>query len=412
MRIYWANGLFTEAQRSFNSEWAQELRDHGFDVFLPQELAANDPGHSPEDWEIFHADTSELLTADILVAVVDDETIDSGVATEAGIAYAAGIPVVGVYTDIRRNRDSGRMYKNLFVLGLFESSLGIVHTKDALIRRLRDGAIDPPTLGADPQDKHRSDRLAELDQVIGRLERSYVPRWSSYDSVISLLERDPVAQLVDFGCGTGRLAQRMADRAMTNHYLGYDIDSARVAEANNRGLDRDRYAFTDSFAELMTHIRGDPKPRTLNASFVLHDMDGLADLRAIGAYLSGCRAIIHDLAADDLPVLTRLISLAMGALPDSRLERRFSIARLSQVCEGLGLSIESLEPIRLEVVFESPDDVLDYCTVFKILHGADLPLPVRMPVKRRYDLLQRRLDRQTFPLTDQRLFVRIYGVLQ
>ncbi|MEQ1701792.1 MAG: nucleoside 2-deoxyribosyltransferase [Ilumatobacteraceae bacterium] len=411
-RIYWANGLFTEAQRAFNAEWAHALRLTGYEVFLPQELDANDPSHSPESWEIFHADTQELLDCDVLVAVVDDETIDSGVATEIGLAYGAGIPVVGVYTDIRRNRESGRMYKNLYVLGLLESSLGVVHSQEELARVLSDHLAGGGQIAAVSDDVHRSDRLAQLDQVIGRLENSYAPRWSSYDSVIALLERGPSTRMIDFGCGTGRLAQRMSERSLQHEYLGYDVDSSRIAEARARGLDAAKYDFTDSYPTLLERVRSSDSPTALNASFVLHDMTGLADLRAIGAFLSGSSAIIHDLAADDLPGLMRIMSLALGALPDPRLERRFSIARLSQVCERLGLEISSLEPIRLEVTFDSPDDVMDYCHVFGLLAGADLPIPARMPVKRRYELLNRQLERVNFPLVDQRLFVRILGVLK
>lgn len=358
-QIYWANSLFTEAQRAFNIEWVSLLRSHGYVVFLPQEIATNDPDYNPESWEIFHADTTELLDSDLLVAVVDDETIDSGVATEIGLAYAAGIPVVGVYTDLRRNRKFGRMYKNLYVLGLLESSLGVVHSKEELLARLASHAESASVSETiEVSDLYSSNRLVQLDEVVGRLESSYVPRWSSYDSVISLMERETDSRLVDFGCGTGKLAQRMAERVMQNQYLGYDIDSGRVHKARGRGLDSSRYIFTDDFAELIGVVRRISSTRTLNASFVLHDLADLTDLQALSACLSGSHAIIHDLAADDLPRLTRTISLALGALPHSRLERRFSISRLSTVCERLGLNIHSLEPIKLKVVFETPSDVL------------------------------------------------------
>jgi predicted TPR repeat methyltransferase len=229
--------------------------------------------------------------------------------------------------------------------------------------------------------------------------------------VIALLEKGGTRELIDFGCGTGRLAQRLTERAFDVSYLGYDIDTSRIDKANNRGLSPDRFIFTSDFSELMTHVRTLTTPTTLNASFVLHDMDSLSDLRAIGAYLAGSSVIIHDLAAGDLPALNRTLSLALGVVPDARYERRFSIYSLSTVCDRLGLQIQTLEPIRLEVVFETPMDLMDYCHVFGVLRGADMPLHTLMPIKRRYELLQRYLERVTFPFVDDRLFVRIFGVL-
>ena len=40
-------------------------------------------------------DTEAVLKSDVLVAVLDGQLIDPGVASEIGIAYQAGIPIVG-----------------------------------------------------------------------------------------------------------------------------------------------------------------------------------------------------------------------------------------------------------------------------------------------------------------------------
>ena len=45
------------------------------------------------------ADTEKVLESDLMIALLDGLTIDPGVASEIGVAYAKGIPVIGLYTD-------------------------------------------------------------------------------------------------------------------------------------------------------------------------------------------------------------------------------------------------------------------------------------------------------------------------
>jgi len=108
--------------------------------------------------------------------VLDDETIDSGVASEIGLAHAAGRAVVGVYTDIRRDRAEGRMYKNLYVLGLIESSLGMVHTKEELIKALAAWQGETLRKRVAPRLMGEERRQGSIDQMIDQLERRYQPR--------------------------------------------------------------------------------------------------------------------------------------------------------------------------------------------------------------------------------------------
>ena len=133
-RIYWANALFSEADREFNEKCAAILRDAGYSVFLPQETPMTFET-APTNEEIFRVDTEEIIKADILVACIDQFPIDSGVACEIGIAYASGKLVVGFYTDIRRQREgSGRMYKNQYVMGAIEAGGQLVHGIDELLQ--------------------------------------------------------------------------------------------------------------------------------------------------------------------------------------------------------------------------------------------------------------------------------------
>jgi nucleoside 2-deoxyribosyltransferase len=135
VRIYWANALFSDADREFNRVSVEKVRAAGYSIFLPQEAFAGDA--DPSNEEIFQVDTNELQASDVVVACLDQFPIDAGVACEIGVAYASDIPVIGLYTDIRKDRKGeGRMYKNQYVLGAIETSGKIVSTLDELIKAL------------------------------------------------------------------------------------------------------------------------------------------------------------------------------------------------------------------------------------------------------------------------------------
>ena len=70
--------------------------DKTIDLYLPQENAAiNDKAYADSKM-IALADTENVLASDLLVALLDGPTIDAGVASEIGVAYAKGIPVVAL----------------------------------------------------------------------------------------------------------------------------------------------------------------------------------------------------------------------------------------------------------------------------------------------------------------------------
>lgn len=105
MKIYFANGLFSQADFDFNAQTVAAIRaaHPDWEIYLPQENAAiNDKMAYADSKMIAQADTESLVASQLVIAVLDGVTIDAGVASEVGVAYASGIPVVGLYTDSRR----------------------------------------------------------------------------------------------------------------------------------------------------------------------------------------------------------------------------------------------------------------------------------------------------------------------
>lgn len=122
MKIYWANSIFNEADRKFNHECVQLLRQEGFTVLNPQENRFNKCQTESSAAEIFGKDTAMVFDCDILIACIDQECIDCGVACELGIAWSLSKKIFGLYTDFRQFRkDEGKMYKNPYVIGCIEN---------------------------------------------------------------------------------------------------------------------------------------------------------------------------------------------------------------------------------------------------------------------------------------------------
>jgi nucleoside 2-deoxyribosyltransferase len=134
VKIYFAGPLFTPAERSFIDECAAQLRDAGFDVFVPHEHELALDGTVTAE-RIFATDWSALREADAVLAILDGPVIDDGTACEIGIFYALmrGDPAKKGH-DLRASRDSGREGEvkglNLFVVGCIEAAGTIVTSLD------------------------------------------------------------------------------------------------------------------------------------------------------------------------------------------------------------------------------------------------------------------------------------------
>ena len=103
---------------------------------------------------IAEADTKRLLSADLMIAILDGPVIDNGVASEIGVAYAAKIPILGLYTDNRRLGAANQQklgalqqvaenqfhYLNLYTTGLIKLNGAILTDEDSLIASIKSRA--------------------------------------------------------------------------------------------------------------------------------------------------------------------------------------------------------------------------------------------------------------------------------
>lgn len=156
MKAYLANALFSRADFLYNDYLASYIRQEfpELTLYVPQENGEiNDKTKLATSEDIAYADVTEIENSDFMIAVLDGQDIDSGVAAEIGIMYQLGRPIIGLYTDIRqKGTDNGSkiemlrqdvtenqfQYRNLFVMGLIKRSGGvIVEEEDELM-----GAID------------------------------------------------------------------------------------------------------------------------------------------------------------------------------------------------------------------------------------------------------------------------------
>lgn len=155
MKIYFASPLFSNMERIYNADVVSRIRNQypDVEVYLPQEQGdINDKSSYADSVMIAKLDTQELLSSDLLIAVLDGITVDAGVASEIGVAYQAGIPVLGLYTDSRQEgfdnkekiealselAESQFSYVNLYTVGLIKLNGYLTNTEEDLINRIVD----------------------------------------------------------------------------------------------------------------------------------------------------------------------------------------------------------------------------------------------------------------------------------
>lgn len=116
-RIYFAAPLFTQAEWCWNQSLAKRLEESGLGIALPQRTAKPMlDGKAPfESGKLFALNVEAIKRANAMLAVFDQPDPDSGTAWECGYAYAAGIPIFGLRTDLRRLTEGGPESVNLML---------------------------------------------------------------------------------------------------------------------------------------------------------------------------------------------------------------------------------------------------------------------------------------------------------
>lgn len=153
MKIYLANGLFSEADYLYNEILYKQLTDAGYEVYAPQKnTKINDKSKSADSRMIYHGDVERLEWCDVLLVVLDGLVVGPGAACEIGYLAAKGKPVIGLYTDSRepsKTINAGKVellntiaesqfaYINLFVVGAIKENGEIVGSRDEMMVALK-----------------------------------------------------------------------------------------------------------------------------------------------------------------------------------------------------------------------------------------------------------------------------------
>lgn len=141
-------------ERKYNEYLTSMIREKypEVEMYVPQEqMGINDKNAYADSIAIAKYDTDALLASDLMVAVLDGAIIDVGVATEIGVAYQAGIPVLGLYTDSRQQgatnqekldalqelAESQFSYVNLYTVGLIKMNGDILDTEEKLVEQIK-----------------------------------------------------------------------------------------------------------------------------------------------------------------------------------------------------------------------------------------------------------------------------------
>ena len=152
--IYFGAGLFTQGDREFNGRVVERIRGAELgEVYSPAEnMSINNKAHYASGVDIFRADNDHLENSDILIAVLDGDVIDAGLACEVGyfarMAETDNEPrmIIGLLTDIRQGNatnekiealeelaESPFLYVNTYVTGAIKSNGTIVDSVPELI---------------------------------------------------------------------------------------------------------------------------------------------------------------------------------------------------------------------------------------------------------------------------------------
>lgn len=152
-KVYFAAPMFAESELMYNAQVVERIRKQfpELDIYLPQEeTRINDKTAFANSLIIAQTDTDHLLESDTVIAILDGLVVDPGVASEIGVAYQAGLNIIGIFTDSRVEGTTNQAkldalqnigesqfpYVNLYTVGLVKNRGKLVGSIDELIENL------------------------------------------------------------------------------------------------------------------------------------------------------------------------------------------------------------------------------------------------------------------------------------
>ena len=152
-QCYFASPLFSDMERFYNDYLVKKIREMypELAVYVPQEQGdINNKESYADSTMIAKYDTDALLNSQLMLAVLDGPTIDVGVASEIGVAYQAGIPILGLFTDSRQlgasntqkidalkeTAESQFPYVNLYTAGLVKLNGQIINNEADFLKTI------------------------------------------------------------------------------------------------------------------------------------------------------------------------------------------------------------------------------------------------------------------------------------
>ena len=154
--IYFGAPLFSEMETMYNAHVVEEIRERFGDsvsVYLPQENEGiNDKSGYADSIMIANGDNEYLENTDVLIAVIDGQVIDVGLASEIGYFYSMDKPIIAIYSDSRQGTygnqqkidaldeiaESQFSYTNLYTIGLIKQRGVIVNSYEAMLEKLEE----------------------------------------------------------------------------------------------------------------------------------------------------------------------------------------------------------------------------------------------------------------------------------
>ena len=140
--FYVAGPLFSIHERSFLEQLVNSIAtklqlDSKNDFFLPHRDVGDIGVRGKEKNIVFFEDLKYLKSADIVIAVLDGQDIDSGTALELGYAYATSKEIFAIMTDKRRWINNEISGINNMVWGVCKEGKRIYRDIDVLIKNLK-----------------------------------------------------------------------------------------------------------------------------------------------------------------------------------------------------------------------------------------------------------------------------------